>query len=75
MQVQLDIEFDQLVRLVKQLPKTQWTRLKDEVEKEREKVEKVSDLETLLLSAPTFTKDQLEIIESTRKAIAQWRTE
>jgi hypothetical protein len=73
MQVQLDIEFDQLVRLVKQLPKTQWTRLKDEVEKE--KVEKVSDLETLLLSAPTFTKDQLELIESTRKAIAQWRTE
>jgi hypothetical protein len=31
MQVQVDIEFDQLVQIAKKLPATQWTKLKAEV--------------------------------------------
>lgn len=73
MQVQVDIGFDQLVQLAKQLPKSQWARLKTEVEKEQQPTNKAADLEALLLSAPTFTKKQLDEVAKARKAISQWR--
>ena len=73
MQVQLDIEFDQLLKMVKTLPSGQLQRLKTEIEKEA-KADKSADLETLLLNGPTATKKQLEVIEKNRKAINQWRT-
>jgi hypothetical protein len=74
MQLQVDIEFDQLVKLAKRLPVTQWAKLKQEVEKGTKETGKVSNLESFLLSAPTFTKKQLNEIAKTRKAINQWRT-
>lgn len=73
MQVQVDIELDQLIKLAKQLPATQWTKLKSEVEKEKKQADN-TDLEGFLLSAPTFNKKQLDEIAKTRKAINQWRT-
>ena len=74
MQVQVEIGFEQLVNLAKQLPVTQWKKLKTEVEKQAEQVDTTSDLEQFLLSAPTFNKKQLDEIAKTRKAISQWRT-
>ena len=74
MELQVDIKFEQLIKLAKQLPATQWTKLKSEVENENIGAKKVSDLETFLLSAPTFNKKQLNEIDKTRKAITQWRT-
>lgn len=74
MQVQVDITFDQLLKVVKKLPVGQLRRLKAEIEKE-DKVEKSKyDLEALLLNGPTATKKQLEMIEKNRNAINQWRT-
>lgn len=74
MEVQVDIGFDQLVQLVKQLPASQWTKLKKEVDGGQVVNDQVSDLEDFLLTAPTFTKKQLDEITKTRKAISQWRT-
>jgi hypothetical protein len=74
MRVQVDIGFDQLVQLAKQLPATQWRKLKTEVEKEQVQKDSVSDLETFLLSAPTFTRKQLNEVAKTRKALTEWRT-
>jgi hypothetical protein len=73
MQIQLDIEFDQLLKMVKTLPSGQLKQLKAEIEKEAND-DKSVDLETLLLNGPTATKKQLEVIEKNRKAINQWRT-
>jgi hypothetical protein len=73
MQVQLDIEFDQLLKIVKTLPSVQLRQLKAEIEKEA-KTKKTIDLESLLLNGPVATKKQLETIENNRKAINQWRT-
>lgn len=70
----MDIGFDQLVQLAKQLPATQWRKLKTEVEKEQVQKDSVSDLETFLLSAPTFTRKQLNEVAKTRKALTEWRT-
>ncbi len=73
MQVQVDIGFDQLVQIAKRLPAIQWAKLKNEVEKEEMVENQVSDLETFLLSAPTFNKKQLDEIAKTRKVISEWR--
>ena len=74
MQTQVSIEFDQLVELVKQLPTKKWAQLKKEVEQKKIDLDQNSDLVSLLLSAPTFSKKQLDEIAKTRKAINQWRT-
>lgn len=74
MQTQVTIEFDQLVELVKQLPTKKWAQLKKEVEQKKIDLDQNSDLVSLLLSAPTFSKKQLDEIAKTRKAINQWRT-
>lgn len=72
MQVQMDIAFDQLIKIVKALPSGQLSQLKAEIEKETN-TKKNIDLETLLLNGPVATKKQLETIENNRKAINQWR--
>ena len=72
MQVQVDIGFEQLLKIVKTLPSGQLKQLKVEIEK-GVKSEKSVDLEKLLLNGPTATKKQLEVIARNRKAINQWR--
>ena len=73
MQVQLDIPFKQLVRIVKNLPVSQQKKLKSEIEK-KSKIETSSmDLEALLLKGPVATDEELERIANNRKAINQWR--
>ena len=74
MQVQVDIGFEQLLKIVKMLPAGQLKQLKAEIEKEVEVDKPKTDLETLLLNGPVATKKQLEVIENNRKAINQWRT-
>ena len=81
MRVQIDIGFDQLVQMVRELPPNQWVKLKDEVEKRLTESSGENpggnsienDLESFLLSAPTFTEAQFEQIAETRKAISKWR--
>ncbi len=73
MQVQVDIGFDQLLKIVKTLPSGQLKQLKAEIEKETT-INKSVDLETLLLSGPTATVKQLDTIAKNRKAVNQWRT-
>ena len=67
MQIQLDIGFDQLLKIVRKLPYSQLKQLKAEIEKEAQ-IFKPVDLETLLLNGPVATKKQLEAIESNRKS-------
>ena len=71
MQVEVDIPFDQLLKVVKKLPASQLRLLKAEIEKEQPKSD--IDLEALLLEGPTATKKQLETIRKNRQAINQWR--
>lgn len=75
MQTQIDIGFEQLLKIIKTLPDKQLRQLKTEIDKEvnAEKT-RAADLETLLLNGPVATKRQLKTIANTRKAINQWRT-
>jgi len=74
MQVQVNIEFEQLLKIVKELPSVQKKKLKVELEKNTDTKAQQIDLEALLLNGPTATKKQLEQIQKNRKAINQWRT-
>ena len=74
MQVQVDIEFEQLIKVVRTLPAKQLKQLKAEIEKETPINKSSVDLEKLLLNGPVATKKQLQTIENNRKAINEWRT-
>ena len=71
MQAQGDIDFDELVKIVKKLPKGKLRLLRAEIEKKAATEHKATNLKSLLLKGPVATKRQLEIIENNRKAINQ----
>lgn len=73
MQIQVDIAFDDLVRIVKKLPKDQFLKFKKELEGKDASDAKSQDLESFLLGAPIFSDEQIETIAQTRKAINEWR--
>ena len=73
MQIHVDIGFDDLIRIVKKLPKDQLLKFKKELEKQATADTQAQDLESFLMSAPTFSAKQLETIAQTRKAINEWR--
>ncbi|HWV32879.1 MAG TPA: hypothetical protein VN038_24620 [Dyadobacter sp.] len=72
MQAQENISFDELIRLIRGLSATQRAQLKAEINR-MENQSPNAPLEEFLLSAPTFSENQIKTIEETRKAIDQWR--
>ncbi|SDG14261.1 hypothetical protein SAMN04487996_115164 [Dyadobacter soli] len=67
-----DIQFDQLLAQLRGLSDHQRRQLKAELER-LEEISIDNSLEEFLLSAPTFSENQIKTIEETRKAIDQWR--
>jgi hypothetical protein len=55
MQIQVDIGFDDLMRMVRKLPKDQLLKFKKELEKQTAINTQAQDLESFLISAPTFS--------------------
>ncbi len=72
MQALVDIEFDELLKIVKKLPKSKLTKLKLELDQVY-RIGKENTLAKLLLQGPTLSKSQLIKIAKTRKSINQWR--
>ncbi len=65
MELQVDIEFNQLVQLAKQLTSTQWAKLKSEVEEKEVADSKRAEFREFLLGGPTFSKRQLDTMAET----------
>ena len=76
MDVKMQIPFNELVEIVRQLSPTQKDILKKELAQKAGPVTntKKSRLTELLLKGPVFTEDQIKTIEETRKSINEWRT-
>jgi hypothetical protein len=74
MQIQVDIGFENLVKIVKQLPKDQLLRFKKELEMESAEDTELKNFRSFLLDAPVFTDEQIATIEQTRKDIDKWET-
>lgn len=74
MQVQIDIPFEQLLKIVKTLPSGKLRQLKAAIEKESHPAQPSQKLRKILTDGPIASKKDLEQIEKNRKAINQWRT-
>lgn len=78
-QNQLDMDFEELLEAVNNLPTDQFLRFKKELNTRKGTQEKISveaneeDLETFLLRGPTFSDEQVRVIEETQKAVNRWR--
>ncbi|TKK64007.1 hypothetical protein FC093_23455 [Ilyomonas limi] len=75
MEVKVQIPFNELVAIVRQLSPTQKAKLQKELTQAVKPAIKKSRLTELLLNGPVFTDEQIHTIEETRKSINQWRTE
>lgn len=73
MQVQINIGFEQLLAIVKELPHRQLKRLKSVIDN-KAAIPPSINLEALLLNGPVATEEQLDTLINNRKAINQWRT-
>lgn len=74
MEVRVQIPFEELVSIVRQLSPAEKAKLKGELTKGTKPASKNSRLTELLLNGPVFTDKQIKTIEETRKSINQWRT-
>lgn len=73
MEVRVQIPFQQLVDIVRQLPPTQKAKLQKVLDQEVKPSAKSSRLTEMLLNGPVFTDKQIKTIEENRKSINQWR--
>jgi hypothetical protein len=74
MQIQVEIGFDQLLKLVRALPASKLKRLQKEIEKDVKQAKFAEmSLEQLILNGPTATSEDLRNIEQNRNSINAWR--
>ena len=76
MELKINIAYEQVLDMIKQLPANQVEKLivdaKTILEKEK-KPKDISYFQKLLLSAPTMSEKQYETFVENRKAFNQWR--
>jgi hypothetical protein len=75
MEIKVNIPFEELVAIVRQLSPTQKAELQKELGQAPGPGTKKSRLTEILLNGPVFTDEQIKTIEDTRKSINEWRTE
>lgn len=74
MEVKLDIPFEQLLRIIRQLSPAQRKKVQAVLENGVQgNSHSVDQLDEILLNGPTFSKAQLMRMAETRKAFDQWR--
>jgi len=77
MELTLNIGYDQLLLLVKQLPANQIAKLKTDLDAEyvllKSRAE-ITEFQRFLLNGPVMSKEQYNIYLENRKHFTQWRT-
>ncbi len=75
MKVKLNIEYEQLIDLINQLPPDDINKLKAEIDRILNKVSSTADdeWESLLLNGPVMDDEQHRAFEENRKSFNQWR--
>lgn len=72
MQVQAEIKFDQLLQLVRSLPKNRLKQLRREIERAEEGNESMLEM---LLNGPAATEEELKVIAENRFGSLTFRSE
>lgn len=75
MELKLDIDYQQLIGILRQLPKNQLAKILSAIQENPAKSAGGNpQLRSLLLSGPTLSNDQVHHIQEAREAISKWRT-
>ncbi len=77
MELKIDIGYEQLLRLVKQLPAAKMVQLKSELSEnliEEKSKSDNSEFQNFLLNGPVMTDNEYEQFLENRKWFNQWRT-
>lgn len=77
MELNLNIGYEQLLFLIKQLPANQIEKLKKDIEINYKLVQtekEISELQKFLLNGPVMSKEQYDTYLENRKHFNQWRT-
>ncbi len=73
MELRLNIDFNQLLSLIKQLPDKQIAKLKAELDKKSTKKKSSSEFQKLLLKGPVMSEEQYDTFVKNRESMSQWR--
>jgi len=76
MELKVDIEFKQLLRVIKQLPEDKMTLLKAELSSpiSPDITNSTKKFQELLLTGPVMDNDQYKVYKETRNHFNKWRT-
>ncbi len=74
MEVKVNLPFQELLILVRQLSPTEKAILQHELSTESQASTKPNRLTNLLLTGPTLTDEQLNTLQDTRQSLNQWQT-
>lgn len=74
MELKVNIPFQELLTLVRQLTSAQKATLQQELTQEPSAASKKQRIADLLMNGPVLTDEQLEMFEQIRNEINQWRT-
>ena len=75
MELKINIGIEEILHIVRQLPRNEFTKLKRELENEPvNNLLPKEKLKQFLLDAPVFGKEQINRIQNTRNKINTWRT-
>lgn len=74
MEMKVQVPFQQLLRLVKNLTPAQKARLRQELDEEKASPKDKDDFINYLLNGPVYSNKEIKVIEENRKSIAAWRT-
>jgi len=74
MQLTVNIQYDQLINIIRHLPANQIAKIKSDLENIESvlKIEK-TDFQKFLLKGPVMSDSQYEEFKENRKAFNQWR--
>jgi cell fate (sporulation/competence/biofilm development) regulator YlbF (YheA/YmcA/DUF963 family) len=67
MKLTLDVKFEQLVKMVNQLPEGMKIKLFESVIQKKQKTLSKEDFQKFLLKAPTWSDEQIEAYQNARK--------
>jgi len=76
MELKLDLDYPQILSLVRQLPVNQIAKLLVDAQnilEEEKKNENIAAFQTFLLSGPVMSDEQYDSFVENRKMFAQWR--
>jgi hypothetical protein len=73
MEMKVNIPFNQLLQLIRQLSPSQKQKLHKELQADLNN-DQQNDFKEFLLKGPVFSEQQIKEIQETRKSINKWRT-